>query len=116
MFSSHVTLRNRDWHGIFDATTRELINPPQNVVVGSHVWLGSGVCVNKGAVIGGGTIVGQASVVSGRLKGSSMYAGVPARMVRGDVIWSRTLNPDDIPEIYSTVSQDLTELPDPSSI
>ncbi len=116
MFSTHIALRNRDGHGIFDATTRELINPPRDVIIGSHVWLGSGVRVNKGAVIGGGTVVGQASVVSGRLKGSSIYAGVPARMVRSNVIWSRTMNPDDIPEIYSTVSKDITDSPDPTSI
>lgn len=100
MFSSEIVLRTSDSHGIFDSNTREMLNPPRPVSVGHHVWLGAGTRVNKGAAIGDGSIVGQMSVVNGLLDASSVYAGVPARKIRGDVFWSRSFSPEDVLDEY----------------
>jgi acetyltransferase-like isoleucine patch superfamily enzyme len=97
MISSTVVIRTSDGHGIFDADTRELINKPQDVTIHRHVWLGNGVRLNKGSVIGAGTVIGQMAVVSGRKEGGSIYAGVPARKIRGNIVWSRTDRFEDAP-------------------
>lgn len=98
MISSGVVVRANDGHSVFDRNTRERLNYPASVNIGAHVWLGNGSRINKGVTIGEGTIVGQQSIVSGTLEPHSTYAGVPARHLRKDVVWSRTLDYDDIPE------------------
>jgi acetyltransferase-like isoleucine patch superfamily enzyme len=100
MFSSGVILRTDDGHGIFDLETEQQINPPQDIVVGDHVWLGNGSRVNKGATIGSGTVVGQMSVVSGNLESQCIYAGVPAKKLKQGVGWARHQNFDDVPERF----------------
>lgn len=100
MMSSAVVLRTSDGHSIFDAATREQINESDDVFVGNHVWLGNSARVNKGASIGSGTIVGQCSIVSGSLSSRCIYAGVPARKLRENVVWSRTGDYLDVPEEF----------------
>lgn len=102
MFSNTVSLRTNDAHGIFDLSTHEHINPPEDVVVHAHVWLGNGARVSKGAEIGMSTIVGQASVATGKLDPRCVYAGVPARKLREKVTWSRTTSWDDIPDAFKS--------------
>jgi acetyltransferase-like isoleucine patch superfamily enzyme len=53
------------------------------IVIGSDVWLGANVVVLDGARIGEGCVVAAGSVVMGELEPYSIYAGVPARRVRG---------------------------------
>jgi len=100
MFSNSIILRTTDHHGIFDRSTRERLNEPADVVVESHVWLGNGVRVNKGTRIGSGTVVGQSSIVGGTLEANCIYAGVPARKLRSDIVWSRTEGYRGVPKAY----------------
>lgn len=100
MFSNHVMIRTSDAHGIFDVASKKLLNPPGSVVIGCHVWLGNSARVNKSSMIGSNTILGGGSVARGRLDPSSVYAGVPAKQVRKNVIWSRTYSMEDIPDDF----------------
>ena len=100
MFSNSVVLRTNDAHGIFDLSTQKLINPPEDVIVGEHVWLGNGVRVSKGSNVGRSSVVGQGAIVSGSVEAHSVYAGVPARKVKGGVTWSRSTDWGDIEEDY----------------
>ncbi|MEI9906125.1 MAG: hypothetical protein WDN06_21120 [Asticcacaulis sp.] len=59
---------------------------------------GNGVRVNKGAEVGAGSVVGQQGIVSGRLEAKGLYAGAPARLIRGDIGWSRSFHFDGVPE------------------
>lgn len=54
----------------------------RGIVIGSNVWLGAGVRVLDGARIGDGCVVGAGAVVHGTLEPDSIYAGVPARLMR----------------------------------
>lgn len=100
MVSNGVMIRTCDGHGIFDVATGMSLNNPRDVFIDDHVWLGNASRVNKGAEIGRGTVVGQMSVVSGRLDPFAIYAGMPARKLRGGIAWSRTTSLADVPPEY----------------
>jgi acetyltransferase-like isoleucine patch superfamily enzyme len=89
MLSARIMLDRSDHHSIFDITTGQRINVDADILVRNHVWLGRDVKVNKGTTINEGTVVGQGSVVSGSLNGSSIYAGMPARILKSGITWSR---------------------------
>ena len=55
----------------------------RDIVVGEGVWLGSHVRVLGPCVIGAHAVVAAGSVVVGDVEANSIYAGVPARKVRG---------------------------------
>ncbi len=97
MFSSQVVLRTSDGHSIWTAGGTRQINSAENVIVEPHVWLGNSSRVSKGAIIGRGTIVGQLSLATGILKPYCIYGGIPARLIKENIEWSRTMNYNDIP-------------------
>lgn len=98
MLSNDIIIRTSDSHGIFDIATGERLNVAKDVILGAHVWLGNGVRLNKGSYIAPGCIVAQASVVSGiQTTASSIYGGVPSRLIRKGVAWSRTGKFEDVP-------------------
>ena len=97
MLSSDVVIRTSDGHGIFDRADGRHINVAKSVQIGRHVWLGNHSRVNKGTTIGDGAVLGQLSVASGMLKPATVYAGVPARAVRSNIVWARTYNLGDAP-------------------
>lgn len=100
MFAQSVVLRTHDGHGIFSRATGEQVNEPASVAVHEHVWLGNSVRVNKGAIIHRGSVLAAGSVVSGTVESHCVYGGVPARKIREDITWSRTMQFEDIPELY----------------
>ncbi len=90
MFSYGIEIRNSDSHGIYDMTTRRRINFSEDIEIGNHVWLGMGVSVLPGVAIADGCIVGMKSVVTKDLRQkNAVYAGIPARKIRENVVWSR---------------------------
>ena len=100
MVSNSVVVRTSDHHGIFERSTGQRLNPSADVVVGAHVWLGNGCRINKGTRVGSGTVVGQMAIASGELDANCIYAGVPARKLREDIVWSRTENIGGVPRQY----------------
>lgn len=51
------------------------------VFIGDNVFIGVNTVILKGTYIGNNIIIGASSVVSGKLKGNSVYAGNPARRI-----------------------------------
>lgn len=92
MFSSGIYIRNSDEHPIYDIESGLRINEAKDVNIGNNVWIAEGVTLNKGACIPQGCVIGSRSVVSGVLKRkNSIYVGVPAKLAREGVKWSRVL-------------------------
>ncbi len=67
----------------------DLKSPPSSakfvsepIKIGDGVWMGTKVQVGKGVSIGDFSVIGAHSVVTKSVKSSSVYAGVPARMIR----------------------------------
>ncbi|WP_348810443.1 acyltransferase [Flavobacterium maritimum] len=89
MFSNEIQIRNGDSHSIFDAETSVRINNAQPVHIGNHVWLGYGVSVLKGSKIGNNSIVATGTIVTKEILENSIYAGIPSKLVKKNVNWSR---------------------------
>lgn len=89
MFSEQVGIRAGDMHSIIDVESGKRINPSKDIVIGDHVWLGRGVTVLKGAHIGSHCVIGAHSVVTGDIPDHSLAVGIPAKVVRQGVTWSR---------------------------
>lgn len=94
MFAVGVQLRNADSHGIVDLATGEQVNLPEDVLVGPHVWLAAGASVMKGVTVGRGAIVAAQAMVTRDVPPCSLVAGIPARVMREGVSWTRQSRPD----------------------
>lgn len=53
------------------------------VVIGDRVWLGARSIINPGVKIGSDVIIASGSVVSSDCRRPGLYAGVPAKLIRG---------------------------------
>ncbi|MCM1174211.1 MAG: hypothetical protein NC341_04080 [Blautia sp.] len=95
MFSWGVRILTADGHSIFDVKSGEVINSTQDsmqrrkVVTGNHVWVGLRATLFYGTNIGNGSMVGACSLVKETFPNNCMIAGIPAKMIKKDISWSR---------------------------
>lgn len=91
MFSNDIEIRNGDSHAILN-TMQERINTASSVVIGNHVWLGAHVRIMKGGKIPDNCVIGNSSLVSNEHdKSHAIYAGIPARLIKENIIWDRAI-------------------------
>lgn len=91
MFSFGMDIRNGDSHSIIDMSGNRL-NQAKDITIKDHVWMGANVTVLKGAYIEEFSIIGTKSLVCGiHEKGNSIYAGVPAKLIKSGINWDRRL-------------------------
>jgi acetyltransferase-like isoleucine patch superfamily enzyme len=88
MFAADTWVRTYDQHSIVDLTDMQPLNMPRDVCLEEHVWVGQYSAV-YGARLGKGSIVGAYSLVKQDCEPFSLVAGVPARLIRKDVTWTR---------------------------
>ncbi|WP_372623611.1 acyltransferase [Falsiroseomonas sp.] len=93
MFAVGTALRTSDSHAVIDIASRRQVNAPRPVLIGPHVWLGQDALVMKGVRIGAGAIVAGRAVVTREVPARTMVAGVPARVIREGVTWTRQSRP-----------------------
>lgn len=93
MLSFDVVLRAADSHAIIDLTDMSVANAPESIMLGAHVWLGEGAAVLKGARIGSGAVVASRALVTGTLPPATLAVGVPAKVLRENVSWTRASEP-----------------------
>jgi acetyltransferase-like isoleucine patch superfamily enzyme len=89
LFSHGITIRTSDARSIVDIETEAALNPPEDVVIGNRVWIGQDCFVHKGVVIGDGTVISDRAVVAGEVPANVIAAGMPARVRRRGIRWSR---------------------------
>lgn len=89
IFGANVTLRTCNGHHIFSALDMERICKPRDIKIGNHVWLGKEVMLFGGADIGDGSVLGARTVTSGTIGKNVLAAGIPAKVLREDILWSR---------------------------
>ena len=90
MFSTNIRMRTSDGHAIIDRKTRKVINPGENIVIGNRVWLGASCSILKGVHIPNNCIVGTGAIVTDKAWApNAIIAGVPARMIKRDIVWTR---------------------------
>ncbi len=115
MLSYGITIQNSDSHAIIDLKTKERINREKDIHVGSRVWIGANCTVLKGVQVGAGSIIGVGSVVTKDVPATSLVAGIPARLIRRNVSWTRSSNPSsaEINNLCEMVEQESSFLQPP---
>lgn len=93
MFAREVNVRDSDMHGVVDMQSEEWLNPSADVLIEPHVWVAEDAWVMKGSEVGFGSVVGGKSYVTGRVPRFSSVAGIPAKVIRSGVSWSREMRP-----------------------
>ncbi|MDR0958955.1 MAG: acyltransferase [Propionibacteriaceae bacterium] len=92
MMSYDIDIRTSDQHLMLDAETRKVINHPEDVSFGDHVWLGGKVTVLKGVHIASDSIIGFGALVTKSCDESGVVlAGFPAKVVKRGVTWDRSI-------------------------
>lgn len=89
MFSDGIKIRNIDGHKIVDKSTNEIMNPPQDIILGNHVWIGQDVTILKNAKIHDGSIIGCKALVTGNIESDCIAVGIPAKVIKNNVTWIR---------------------------
>ncbi len=93
MFSSGINIRCSDAHSVLSADGA-VLNRAVGVKIGNHVWVGQDVLISKNTEIPDGCIVGARAVVTKKfIKPNCVLAGIPARVTKENIRWSR--NPPD---------------------
>ena len=87
LFSSEIVIRTGDSHSIL-SLSGERINPAKDVKISDRVWIGHRVLINKGVSIGSDSVVGTGAVVTKQFNDTNVIiAGVPAKVVKRDIVW-----------------------------
>lgn len=90
MFARGIFIRTSDAHTIEDQKDSRIINYGKDIEIGDHVWLGNNVTVLKGAQVADNSVIGLGAVVSKSCgEANSIYAGVPAKLVKTGINWDR---------------------------
>jgi acetyltransferase-like isoleucine patch superfamily enzyme len=95
LWAANVYVATDDMHRLADQATGARLNPfGAHIKLGRHVWLGRDVTVTGHAEIGDGVVVGMQSMVRGqKIPPNTAVGGVPARVLREGITWSK----DDVP-------------------
>ena len=64
-----------------------IVNHPQPIIIGNHVWIGSHVSILKNSNISDNSIIGYKSNVCGTEKYSTIV-GNPAKVKKNGLIWN----------------------------
>lgn len=91
MFATNNQIRTDDAHAIYDANTGKRINFSKDIVIGNHVWVAYGATVLGGSRIGDGSVIGAFSLLKKPIPNNCIAAGVPAKVIRENIIWERPL-------------------------
>jgi acetyltransferase-like isoleucine patch superfamily enzyme len=90
MLSRNIRINTSDFHSIIDLHSGKRINPPQDIKLGDHVWVGNGVTIIKGSKVGDHSIIASQAVLTNKTyPPNSVLAGLPAKLIKQKVSWSR---------------------------
>lgn len=81
--SHNVTIMDSDAHEIIGNDHAKT----QSIQIGNHVWIGSGAKILKGVIIEDGAVIAAGSVVTKNVPKNCMVSGVPAKVVKKEIIW-----------------------------
>ena len=81
--ADNVTIRDSDDHDILSSP--HIKTSP--IKIGNHVWIGMNVTILKGVTIGDGAIIAAGAVVNRDVPAGCLAVGVPARVIKENVVW-----------------------------
>lgn len=105
MFAKGLEIRTTDSHPIYDLVTRKRVNREASVKIDDYVWCGMNVTVVKGAHIKKSSVVALGSIVTKEFAPFCLIGGVPAKVIRRNITWSRwtaneSLEEDKVAMLY----------------
>ncbi len=87
LLSWNVTVMDHDFHQIRDSDNA-LVNAPQAIKLGDHVWIGCHVLILKGSQCSSGNILAAGSLLTKHLSGENqLIGGVPATVLKPERFW-----------------------------
>ncbi len=89
MLSAETYVAATDNHAILDKDTGEVLNPPEDILIGPHAWIGFGATVLKGADVGQDAVIAARALLTKSAPPGALLAGSPARVIRERVTWDR---------------------------
>ena len=90
MFATDIIIRLSDFHTIIDNKTNKVINYGKDIIIEDNVWIAQNVTVLKGVNIAKNSVIGVGSVVTKDCNNqNSIYAGIPAKMIKTNIAWLR---------------------------
>ncbi len=95
MLAGGIEIRTGDSHSILDLSDKKRLNPAQDVCIKNHVWIARHVQILKGVSIGCNSIIGTGAIVTKDIPENSLSVGVPAKVVKSGVTWTREKIPVD---------------------
>ncbi len=67
-----------------------IINNPEQIMIGDHVWIGCRCLILKGASIPNNSVLGANSVFGKKMDNpNSIYSGSPAKLIKENITWER---------------------------
>ncbi|HET6224891.1 MAG TPA: acyltransferase [Bacteroidia bacterium] len=85
VISEGVTIRDSDNHSM----NYENFNKTKPIKIGDRVWIGINVTILKGVTIGDGAVIAAGAVVNKDIPANSLAGGVPAKVLKSSVEWTR---------------------------
>jgi len=92
MIAEGVDIWASDTHSVLQEGV--LVNEPESITIGDHVWLGKDVAVLKGVTIGDNAVIGMRSLVTKGIRPGTLNVGSPAKEIREGIEWTRE-NPNN---------------------
>lgn len=91
LVSEEVIVQGHDAHAIVNLDNNEVINMGDKITkIQPYVWLGRRVTIMPGTNIGKGSVIGATSTVTKEIPPFSLAVGVPAKVIKSNISWSRT--------------------------
>lgn len=90
MFASNIVLRTVDGHIVRDKNTNEILNFDKSIEIGNNCWVINNAKIFKGVKVAHDCIIGSDSLVlKDCLEPNCLYAGIPAKKAKENIIWER---------------------------
>lgn len=89
MFSNNIIIRSSDDHAIYDMNSNDLINKPQDVKKGNHVWIAPNSRIMKGVHLSDVCVVATFCVVTHDVSSNCIAAGIPGMIIKENIKWDR---------------------------
>jgi acetyltransferase-like isoleucine patch superfamily enzyme len=83
--AEQVIIRDSDSHQLKSPAGESVSTAP--ICIADHVWIGMRAVILKGVTIGDGAVIAAGAVVTRDVPDRALVAGVPAKVIREDVIW-----------------------------
>lgn len=97
LLAGNITFWGRNDHIIYDIKSKKRLNNDRNIIIGNENWIGQSTTFLPGAEIMNNTVVGYGTLVNKKIaKNNVLIVGVPAKIKRKNINWSRASKENNI--------------------